>query len=251
LGRRKNEEMRNGTKETSPQLYARVGGVLYLIIIVLGLFGEMYVRSGLVVPGDPAATASKITAAPGLFRVGFLADSIMFLSDVALAVLLYVLLKPVSKVVALAALCFRLAQTAVLALNLLHYHAAMLLLTGSGYSSAFTSEQLNALMSFFLDLHGHGYDLGLLLFGLHCLLLGYLVFKSRYLPRILGVLLVAAAFTYLIGSYARFLFPDYVGAVAPIYVVAIISEVSLCLWLLIKGVNLQRWERVASCRLLP
>ena len=241
--------MIDGARETSPQLYARVAGVLYAIIIFFGIFGEMFVRSSLVVQGDAAATASNIMAARGLFRVGFLADSIMFLSDVALAVLLYVLLKPVNKVVALAAMCFRLAQTAVLALNLLHYHAAILLLTGSGYSAAFGSEQLNALTSFFLDLHAHGYDLGLLLFGLHCLLLGYLVFKSRYLPKGLGVLLVAAGITYLIGSYARFLFPDYVGAVAPMYIVAIVSEVSLCLWLLVKGVNMQVWESVTRTSL--
>ena len=126
------------------------------------------------------------------------------------------------------AMCFRLTQTAVLALNLLHYHAAMLLLNGNGYHVMFEKDQLNALISFFLDLHGHGYDLGLLLFGLHCLLLGYLVIKSRYFPRALGLLLVGAGFTYLIGSYTRFLFPDYVTAVSPIYVVAIVSEVSLC-----------------------
>ena len=160
--------MTDGAKETSPLLYARVAGILYLIIIVFGIFGEMFVRSGLIAPGDAAATASNIAASQGLFRVGFLADSIMFLSDVALAVLLYVLLKPVSKVIALLAMCFRLAQTAVLALNLLHYHAAVLLLNGSDYSAALGTSQLNALTSFFLDLHAHGYDLGLLLFGLHC-----------------------------------------------------------------------------------
>ena len=235
-------EMTNRTIEASPLFYARVAGCLYLVIIISGIFGEMFVRSGLIVPGDATTTANNIIASQGLFRVGFFADSIMFLSDIALAVLLYVLLKPVSKVAALVAMCFRLAQTAVLALNLLHYHAAILLLNGTGYSAAFGMKQLNALTSFFLDMHGHGYDLGLLLFGLHCLLLGYLVFKSRYFPRVLGVLLVAAGITYLIGSYTRFLFPNYVTAVSPIYVVAIVSEVSLCLWLLIKGVKMQQWE---------
>ena len=238
--------MTDGAKETSPLLYARVAGVLYLIIIVFGIFGEMFVRSSLIVPGDAAATASNITASQGLFRVGFLADSVMFLCDVALAALLYVLLRPVSKVVSLVAMCFRLAQTAVLALNLLHYHAAMLLLNGPGYSEALGTSQLHALTSFFLDLHAHGYDLGLLLFGLHCLLLGYLVFKSRYIPRVLGVLVVAAGFVYLIGSYTRFLAPSYIAAVSPIYIVAIISEVSLCLWLLVKGVSMRRWEEMTA-----
>ncbi|MEW6764785.1 MAG: DUF4386 domain-containing protein [Pseudomonadota bacterium] len=236
--------MTENATERSAQLYARGAGLLYLLIIVCGVLGEMIVRSSLVVAGDAEATASRIMAAPGLFRLGFLADSIMIMCDVALAVLLYILLKPVSKVVALAAMCFRLAQAAVLALNLLHYHAAMLLLIGSGYSAVFGADQLNALAALFLDLHGHGYDLGLLLFGIHCLLLGYLVFKSGYLPKVLGLLLVAAGLTYLIGSYTRFLFPDHVGAVAPIYIVAIISELSMCLWLLVKGVDLQAWKRV-------
>lgn len=238
--------MNQGARELSPVFYARAAGVLYLIIIVFGIFGEMFVRSSLIVPADAAATAGNIMASKGLFRVGFLADSIMFLSDVALAVLLYVLLKPVSKVVALMAMCFRLTQTAVLALNLLHYHAAMLLLNGSGFSAAFGTDQVNALTAFLLDLHGHGYDLGLILFGLHCLLLGYLVFKSYYLPRFLGVLMVAAGFTYLIGSYTRFLFPSYLAVVSPIYIIAIVSEVSFCLWLLVRGVNKQQWERMTQ-----
>lgn len=234
----------NDINETSPMVYARVAGVIYLIIITCGIFGEMFVRSSLITPGDADATVRNIAASQGLFRIGFLADSIMFLSDVALAVLLYVLLKPVGKVTALMAMCFRLAQTAVLALNLLNYHAAMLLLNGPGYLTALGADRRNALISFYLDLHGHGYDLGLLFFGLHCLLLGRLVFKSRYLPRGLGVLLVAAGITYLIGSYTRFLFPDFVAAVSPIYIVAIVSEVSLCLWLLVKGVNMQQWEKM-------
>ncbi|MBD3367159.1 MAG: DUF4386 family protein [Candidatus Eisenbacteria bacterium] len=228
--------------EVSPRLLARSAGVLYLVIIVFGLFGELSVRSGLVVPGDVAATATNIVASGGLFRLGFLTDSVMFLCDVALAVLLYVLLRPVGKTVALVAMCFRLTQTAVIALNLLHYHAAMLALSGRAYTASFGPDQLNALASFFLDLHSHGYDLGLLLFGVHCLLLGYLIYRSGYLPKVLGVLLVAAGFTYLIGSYTRFLVPQYVQTVAPIYAVAIIAEVGICLWLLIRGVNVELWE---------
>jgi len=83
----------------------------------------------------------------------------------------------------------------------------------------------------------------LLLFGVHCALLGYLILKSRYLPGVLGVLMMAASATYLIGSYTRFLFPDYVSLVSPIYIIAFVSEVSLGLWLLVKGVNVQQWER--------
>jgi hypothetical protein len=229
---------------TSPLICARWAGVLYLVIIASGIFAELFVRATLMVSGNAAATAANLANAPGLFRAGFLADSIMVLSDVALAVLLYVLLKPVSKLVALMAMCFRLAQTAVLALNLLNYHAAGMLLHGSGHVAALGTNQRDALAYFFLDLHSNGYDLGLLLFGIHCLLLGYLIFRAGYLPKLLGVLVSAAGFAYLIGSYTRFLFPDYVAAVSPVYLVAIVSEVSLCLWLLVKGVDVHQWERL-------
>lgn len=231
------------TPETSPLAYARVAGILYLIIIVFGIFAEAFVRSGLIVPDDAAATAGNILASEGLFRVGFLADSIMFLSDVALAVLLYLLLRPVNRTLALVAMFFRLTQTAVLALNLLNYYAAVLLLKGTGYAAAFEPDQLHSLASLFLDLHSHGYDLGLLLFGVHAALLGYLILKSHYLPRVLGALMIAGSATYLVGSYTRFLFPDYVSLVSPIYAVALVAEVSLALWLLMKGVNVQQWER--------
>ncbi|MEJ2382631.1 MAG: DUF4386 domain-containing protein [Gammaproteobacteria bacterium] len=231
---------------TSPLAWARWAGLLYLAIITFGLFGELFVRSALIVHGDAAATAGNIANAPGLFRAGFLADSVMVLSDVALAVLLYILLRPVSRVVALMAMCFRLAQSAVLALNLLNYHAAGMLLDGSGHGAGFGTGQRDALAYFFLDLHTNGYDLGLLLFGIHCLLLGYLIYRAGYLPRLLGVLVSAAGFAYLIGGYTRFLFPDYVAAVSPVYIVAIVSEVSLCLWLLIKGVDMRQWERLTG-----
>lgn len=242
----KGERMEGPMPVKLPIACARAAGVLYLIIIVCGLFGELYVRSSLISPGDAAATAGNIVAAEGLFRVGFLVDSIMFLSDVALAVLLYVLLKPVNKALALIAMCFRLTQTAVIAINLLHYHAAVLLLKGQGYAMAFEAEQRNALSLFFLDLHSHGYDLGLILFGAHCLLLGYLITRSLYLPKALGYLAMAAGVAYLTGSYTRFMFPNFVEAVSPIYLIAIISEMSLCLWLLFKGLNPDRWKDITG-----
>lgn len=227
----------------SPMLCARIAGGLYLVIIVFGISSEALIRSGLLVPADAAATASNIMASPGLFRLGFLADSVMFMCDVALAVLLFVLLRPVNKTVALVALCFRLTQTAVIALNLLNYYAAMMLLEGAGYASAFEPGQVHALTYLFLDLHGHGYDLGLILFGGHCVILGYLIVKSLFIPKALGILMMAGGVTYLVGSYTRFLFPDYVSTLSPIYVVALVSELALCLWLLVKGVNPERWVR--------
>lgn len=218
-------------------VYARIAGLLYLIIIVFGIFSEVFVRSSLIVSGDASATATNILASKWLFRIGFATDSIMLLSDVAIAVLFYVLLKPVSNTLALTAAVFRLTQAAILGFNLLNYYAAMLLLSGIEYATSFASDQLYALVMLFLTLHSHGYDLGLLFFGLSSLILGYLVIKSDYFPGIFGVGLIAAAAVYLTGSLMRFLSPDYLTFITPLYIVPLLAELSFCLWLLIKGVR--------------
>jgi len=223
--------------ETPPIAYARVAGVLYLLIIVFGIFSEVIVRSSLIVEGDPAATVTNILAAKSLFRIGFVADAIMLLSDVAIAVLFYVLLKPVSKTLALAAAAFRLTQAAILGFNLLNYYAPMLLLGGAEYTTAFETDQLHAMVMLFLDMHSHGYDLGLLFFGISTLILGRLVIRSNFLPRVLGYGLMAAAVVYLAGSLTRFLLPAYVQLITPVYIVPLIAELSFCLWLLVKGIR--------------
>jgi hypothetical protein len=228
------------TSETSPLVYARIAGFLYLLIIVFGILSEMGIRSSLIVKGDAAATAINILASQSLFRTGFAADSIMLLCDVAVAVLFYVLLKPVSKTLALTAAAFRLTQAAILGFNLLNYYAPMLLLGEQQYWTAFKPGQLHALVMLFLDLHSHGYDLGLLFFGFSNLILGYLVIKSDYFPGVLGYGLIAAAVVYLAGSYTRFLLPGYASLLAPIYIVPLIAELAFCLWLLIKGVRVQQ-----------
>ncbi|MCL7981117.1 MAG: DUF4386 domain-containing protein [marine benthic group bacterium] len=232
--------------ENSPIVYARVAGALYLVIIILGLSSELLVRGGLIVWGDAAATAASISASPGVFRLGFVADSVMVICDVALAVLMFALLKPVNATLALIAMVFRLTQTAVLALNLLNYYAALLLLEGTGFAAAFDPAQLQSLSYLFLDLHAHGYDLGLLLFGVHCLLLGYLIIRARYFPKAIGIMVAAGGLVYLLGSFARFLAPGYGSALVPLYTVPLVAELSLCLWLLFRGVDLEQWRAVAA-----
>jgi hypothetical protein len=224
---------------TPPLIYARVGGLLYLIIIVFGISSEVVIRSSLIVPGDADVTASNILQSQTLFRMGFVADSIMLLADVAIAVVLYILLKPVNRILSLTAAAFRLMQAAILGLNLLNYYAALLLLTGAGYIATFEGKELNLLAMFFLNLHSHGYDLGLIFFGVSNLILGYLVIKSKYIPAILGFGLIGAALVYLSGSYTRFLFPSYVSFMEPVYIIPLIAELSFCLWLLVKGVRVQ------------
>jgi hypothetical protein len=225
------------TNDVPPAVYARTAGFLYLLIIVCGIFSEVFVRSSLIVVGDAAATAANILDSSSLFRVGFVSDAVMVMSDVAIAVLFYVLLKPVSKTLALMAAVFRLTQAAVLGLNLLNYFTALLLLSGAGYAAAFDTRQVQELAMLFLSLHSHGYDLGLLFFALSNLILGYLVAKSDYFPGILGYGLMAAALVYLLGTLTRFVVPDYLSLIEPLYIVPLIAELSFCLWLLLKGVR--------------
>jgi Domain of unknown function (DUF4386) len=227
--------------DRSPQRTARAAGALYLVIIACGVFGEVFVRAALVVPGDAAATAGNILESEGLFRLGFAADSLMVLSDVALAVLLYVLLRAVSPTLALMAAAFRLVQSAVIAANLLNHHATLLVLGGTDAPDALQAGQRQALALLFLNLQSHGYDLALIFFGISSLLVGYLVYRAPYLPRALGLLLVAAGLVYLAGSYLRFLAPAHAALFAPAYLVPLVAESGFCLWLLLRGVDRDKW----------
>lgn len=232
--------------EMSPPVMARVAGLLYLLIIVCGIFSEAAVRSVLVVAGDAAATAQNISASAGLFRLGFLADIIMLLCDVAIAVLFYLLLRPVSRTLAMAAAAFRLLQAGVLAVNMLNYYAAMLLLSGSIYAGAFEPDVLHALAMLFLQLHAHGYDLALLFFALSNLFLGWLLVRAQAFPSLLGYGLWGAALVYLIGSLGRFLVPEYHAWLMPAYIIPLVAELSLCLWLLVKGVRVGSQDKLLS-----
>lgn len=229
---------------------ARVAGVLYLTIIIAGIFAEFVVRQSLIVPGDAAATTSNILASEGLFRLGIAGDLIMIMSDIALALLFYVLLKPVSPALSLLAAFFRLGQAAILGLNLLNLFFVLQLLSGADYLTIFSADQLDALVLFFLNGHSLGYSIGLILFGLSLLVLGYLIFKSGYLPQILGGLLIFAALAYLVDSFAGLLWPNYATYetmfALVVFLPAFIGELSMAVWLLLKGVAVpEQADRIA------
>lgn len=217
------------------KVYARLAGFLYLLIIVCGVGSELLIRSHLIVDGDASATAANILESNGLFRLGFVADSVMLLSDVAIAVLFYVLFKPVNQTLALMAAAFRLTQASILGFNLLNYYAAALLLSGGAYLNGLDANQSQALASLFLDLHSHGYDLGLIFFGLSNLILGYLLIRSGYFPAVLGYGLIAAALVYLTGSFTRFVFPDYAAGLEPFYLIPLVAELAFALYLVTMG----------------
>lgn len=225
---------------------ARLAGGLYLAIVALGLWSEVGVRAGLIVPGDAAATAANILAAPGLFRLGFAADALMAFADAGLAVLLFVLLRPAGRTLALMAMVFRLVQTAIIAMNLLNQHTALALLEGAGRLGGLGTDEVRALALLALETHAAGYDLGLLFFGINSVLTGYLISRSGYLPRLLGGLMAAAGLVYLVGGALVFLAPAMAGPFAPAYLVPVLAETGLALWLLVRGVDAARWARAAG-----
>ena len=238
------------TNETPPIIYTKTAGLLYLIIIVFGIYSEVFIRGSLIVEGDSVTTATSILASENLFRFGLAADVIMILSDVAIAILFYILLKPVSKTLALMAAAFRLIQASILGFNLLNYYAALLLIKGTAYSNSFEAAQLQTLALLFLEIHSHGYDLGLIFFSFSSIILGVLLIRSDYFPHLFGYGLMAAGLAYLTGSFTRFLFPDYSSLIQPIYIIPLTVELSFCLWLLISGKKRGKVYRVPEKNLL-
>lgn len=230
--------------DRSPQPFLRIAGLFYLAIIVLGLFGEMFVRAKLVVSGDPAATAHAISASKGLWRAGIAGDLLMHVFDIPVLVVLYLLLKPVNESLALTATFINLIQTAVLAANKLSLLVPLYLLGGSSYLTAFSPAQLQTLSSVAIKAHGYGFAVGLIFFGVACLVRGHLMVKSGYVPKVYGFLMVLAGFSYLINSFALLLAPTFAAALFPaILVPAFIGELSFTLWMIVKGVNLAQWQQ--------
>ncbi len=225
---------------------ARVSGFGYLIITILAIFSEFFVRSKLVVPGDAATTVVNILANEMLFRIGICGYLIVAILDIVVALALYVLLKPVNKSLALLAAWFRLVYAVILGIALQNLLSVLQLLGGADYLAAFKTGELHAQVMLLLNAHSDGWLIGLVFFGLHCLVLGYLIFKSGYIPRILGALLVAASFGYVIDSFAHFLLPNYSDYKTPflllVAVPAFIGELSFTFWLLFKGVKIQRTQ---------
>src|SRR5215213_4311482 len=241
------EKTTNRTAGTSPLVYARVAGLLLLIVAILGPFSVIYVPSTLIVPGDAIATADNIRASEGLLRIGIVSDSLIFLIEIVLTVLLYVLLRPVSRTLSLVAAFARLAMTVIQGINLLAYFAALLLLSGAAYLTVFGPAQLDAFALLSLNAHQYGVYIWEAFFGLHLAVLGYLIFSSGYFPRILGVLMVFAALGYLTHSYGSWLYPNYAETLASVVgFTAIIGELPFFLWLAIKGVNVQRYNERAQ-----
>ena len=232
---------------TSINTTARIGGALYLMIIFFGLFGEMFVRDKLIVSGDVTATANNIIAHQLLWRMSMAGDLLMHVCDVGLVLVFYILLKPVNKYLALLAVLFNLIQTAVLVANKLNLLMPLFLLGNSDYLKSFEPKQLYTLTYLSIRSHGYGFGFGLIYFGFECVVLGYLIIRSTYLPKLIGVLMQIAGMCYLVNSFTLILSPSTANMLFPfILIPSFIGELSLCLWLLVKGVNFSKWQEKAN-----
>jgi hypothetical protein len=230
-----------------PPHHARIAGLIYLAIICLGLFGEVFVRGSLIVSGDASATASSIAGSQLLWRAGIAGDLLMQVLDVPLIVILYLMLKPVSHSLAMLSALLNVVQTCILATNKLALVSALVLLQPSAVASGLVLQHAQALAYFAIKIHGYGFAVGLIFFGFACLVRGYLIVKSGLLPRLLGILLGIAGVSYLVNSTALLLHPALASALFPaILLPAFIGELALSLWLLAKGVDASAWQRLTS-----
>jgi len=236
--------------EVSPKTLARIGGALYVFIILVGIFGELFVRDALIVSGNAAATAANVAAHEGLWRLGIAGDLLMHVADLPLLLILYVLMRPVNRDLALLVVLFDAVQSAVLVATKMNLLTPLFAGSDAGYLKAFTPEQLQALSYLSMRMDSHGFGFGLIFFGCGCLVLGWLIRRSGYLPWIIGALIQLAGACYLVNSFALILAPSLAGALFPaIMLPPLVAETSLALWLLIKGVDVARWNaRVAEMR---
>ena len=228
------------TAEISPLVRARVAGFLYLIANIFAPFTLLYLPSRFIVRGDAAATANNVIASESLFRFGIVGNLFTFIANIFLALALYQLLKVVNKNMASLMVILFLVGVPIAMLNELTQLAILQLLGGADYLKAYPTDQLQALAYLLLRLHDQGLLIAHIFFGLWLLPMGYLVFKSGFIPKIVGVLLVIAGVGYVVQSFAAFL-----GYNVNIILFTGLGELVFLLWLLIKGVNVEQWKKRA------
>ena len=221
-----------------PRLLARIAGVFYLIITACALFAYLYVRGQVIVPGDMVRTAANILAHEQLYRTGFSAAVIVVICNPPMGLILYELLKVVNPRLALLALVFIIISTTIEGVNLFNYITPLFTLTLPEYRGAFDPDELQALARGPIRLFGYAFSVSLTFFGVFCALNGYLILRSKFLPAVLGLLMIVAGVTYWINSFQLFL----ALPIPYIQWVTLIAELSLALWLLVVGVNEAKWR---------
>ncbi|MBK7851636.1 MAG: DUF4386 domain-containing protein [Bacteroidetes bacterium] len=222
---------------------ARIAGFCYLVVIATGLFSEVFVRQTLTVSNDALTTAHNIQTNEMLFRWGFVADLINFVVGIPTILIIYHFFKKSNKILLQIALSLVIIQTAIIAVNLLNQITPLLLLANDTYLNTFQQSQLATLSLLSLNIQSQGYAIGLVFFGFYCILIGFVIYKTNAMPRVIGVLYAIAGLCYLINSFTMFLSkgfanPIFVYLAIPIF----IGELSVCLWLLIKGIDTTKLE---------
>jgi hypothetical protein len=232
-------EKLNGIQDTSQNKIARIAGLFYLIYIITTASAAV-IRSRIIVYGDAAATANNIISSQGLFRLGFVTQLVSAVFFLLAAWALYTLLKPVNKNLALLFLLLNVGGVAVECTNMLNLFAALPFLSGANYLNVFQTVQLQAMAMSSLNLYTNGFMIAQIFYGTWLLPLGYLVYKSRFLPRLLGIVLILDFFFWTSYFFQFFLFPDSGILTLPASAVGFVAEFSISLWLLIKGVMVQK-----------
>jgi len=236
--------MENQTNITSQSKAARLSGLLFLIAMATGLFAEFYVRfpSTLIVSGDAAKTASKIMANERLYRIGIANNIVTFAIDVVLIWALYVLLRPVNRTLALLAVFFRIVETTIACVAIINYYVAMEFVSGADHLKAFDSNQTQAL-SILHDSYALTFIVVAIFLGLGSAVFNYLLFKSRYIPRVLAAWGIFSSLLLLISQFAIIIFPEVEKTIIPAcYGPIAIDEIALGFWLLLEGVNIPKIE---------
>jgi len=225
--------------ETTPRRAALIAGVGYLLIFALAIFANFIVREGLIESGNAAATFANIAESEFLFRLGLVGFLAVFIADVVIAWALYVLFRPLSRDVSLLAAWFRVVYTVFLGVALIFFFVVLDLVSGAGYLAAFAPGQLDAQAMLLLSAFNYTWLIGLASFGVHLMLLGYLILQSRIAPGALGIVLAIAGGAYVLDTLANGLLANYADYetvfLLIVAVPSVVGELAFALWLLARG----------------
>jgi hypothetical protein len=236
--------MTDQTANMSLRFKGRIAGALYLMIIAGGLFAVGYVPAAVGINGDTVATAHNILAQETLYRFGLAIHLIIALCNIPLAAIFYDVFKVVSESFARIIVFFILVAVGIESVNLLNQFVPLVLLTGDRYSSVVIAEQLQAQAYMPLELQDIGFNISLAFVGCYCLVAGSLIVRSRILPRLVGVMLAIAGAAYVVNCFISIVSPGFAAGLFPyIQLPSFIGEASLCLALLIKGINVDGWNK--------
>ena len=227
----------------APSSAARTAGVGYIAIIILGVFAHFFVLERLIVFDDPVLTLNQILSSDLLFRLGIICFITMVIIDVIVGIMLYVIMRQVDKTVALLVAAFRLMYSVVHSAAIINLILVLPLLNDLGSGQLINQSHMSEQVMSLLNGHHYGFLLALIFFGLHCIVLGWLIYRSGFMPKVLGVLLIIAGVGYMIDSFANIVLADY-SAYASIFLLivaipAFTAEISLCLWLIWKPKNFE------------